>query len=220
MPEIVSEIEWQSALDAFRVKEKEQMGRQDALNAERRRLPMVEITKPYQFSGEEGQVSLLDLFDGRRQLILYHFMFGPDAEVGCTGCSMMVDNMGHPAHLRARDTSMVMVSRAPYEKLAQFKQRMGWIIPWYSSYESEFNYDVGLTTDKGEMFGLSVYLREGEKIYRTYFTWLRGVEYLGSSFTYLDLTPMGRQELWEDSPAGVPQSAPYQWWRLHDNYET
>lgn len=220
MPEIVSETEWQSAMDAFRVKEKEQMGRQDALNAERRRLPMVEITKPYQFSGKEGQVSLLDLFDGRRQLILYHFMFGPDAEVGCTGCSMMVDNMGHPAHLRARDTSMVMVSRAPYEKLAQFKQRMGWIIPWYSSYESDFNYDVGLTTDKGEMFGLSVYLREGEKIYRTYFTWLRGVEYLGSSFTYLDLTPMGRQELWEDSPAGVPQSAPYQWWRLHDNYET
>lgn len=220
MPEIVSESEWQSALDAFRVKEKEQMGRQDALNAERRRLPMVEITKPYQFSGKEGQVSLLDMFDGRRQLILYHFMFGPDAEAGCTGCSMMVDNMGHPAHLRARDTSMVMVSRAPYEKLAQFKQRMGWIIPWYSSYESDFNYDVGLTTDKGEMFGLSVYLREGEKIYRTYFTWLRGVEYLGSSFTYLDLTPMGRQELWEDSPAGVPQSAPYQWWRLHDNYET
>lgn len=218
MPAIVNQQEWQSALDAFRIKEKEHMRRQDALNAERRRLPMVEIEKPYEFTGPDGKASLLDLFDGRRQLILYHFMFGPDKEAGCTGCSLVVDNIGHLSHIHARDTSLVLVARAPWPKLADFKQRMGWDIPWYSSYGSDFNYDFGRTTDKGEMFGVSVFLRENDKIYRTYFTSLRGVEALGTNWSYLDLTPFGRQELWEDSPEGVPQSAPYQWWRHHDKY--
>lgn len=126
--------------------------------------------------------------------------------------------MGHLAHLHARDTSLALIARAPWPKLADFKQRMGWDIPWYSSYGSDFNYDFGRTTDNGEMFGTSVFLRENDKIYRTYFTERRAVEALGTTWSYLDLTPFGRQELWEDLPEGVPQSAPYQWWRHHDKY--
>lgn len=219
MPNVVSQAEWQKAIDELRVKEKAQMKLQDKLNAERRRLPMVEILKSYTFTGPEGEVSLLDLFEGRSQLIIYHFMFGPDADEGCTGCSMMVDNMGHPAHLHARDTSFALISRAPLRKLQAFQERMGWSLPWFSSFGSDFNADFGTSSEQGEMFALSVFLREGDNIYRTYFTDRRGVEYLGSSFTYLDLTPFGRQELWEDSPQGVPQGAPYQWWRKHDRYE-
>ncbi len=217
MRQIVNATEWKAALEAFRIKEKEHMRGQDALNAERRRLPMTEIDKPYQFEGADGNASLLDLFEGRRQLILYHFMF---AETPCVGCSMVVDNMGHIAHLHARDTSLVLVSRAPYPMLAHFKERMGWNIPWYSSHGSDFNIDFGATREKGEMFAVSVFLRDGDKIYRTYFTTLRGVEYLGSNWSYLDLTPLGRQELWEDSPEDVTQTPPYQWWRLHGSYES
>lgn len=215
MNKIVSEQEWQSALDAFRVKEKEHTRIRDALNAERRRLPMTEISKTYSFTGPNGKVSLLDLFEGRKQLIVYHFMF---AESPCTGCSMMVDNMGHIAHIHARNTSLVLVSLAPYSKLAAYKERMGWEIPWYSSEGSDFNRDFGATRDDGEMFGISVFIRDGDTIYRSYHTTLRGVEYLGSNFSYLDLTPMGRQELWEDSPEWVPQTPPYQWWCKHDEY--
>lgn len=215
MPEVVSHEEWQAAIEAFRKKEKAQMRLQDALNAERRRLPATEITKPYEFTGTGGKVSLLDLFDGRKQLIVYHFMF---AESPCTGCSMMVDNMGHNAHIQARDTSRVLVSLAPIDELEKYKKRMGWTIPWYSSAGSDFNRDFGATLDNGEMFGVSVFIRDGERIYRSYFTTRRGAEYLGSNFSYLDLTPLGRQENWEDSPAGRPQTAPYQWWRLHDEY--
>lgn len=215
MQTVVSEREWQQALDEFRVKEKAHTLERDQLNAERRRLPVTEITKPYRFHGPEGEVGLLDLFEGRKQLIVYHFMF---AESPCTGCSMMVDNMGHPAHIRARDTSLVLVSLAPYSKLSAFKERMGWNLPWYSSEGSDFNRDFGATRENGEMFGVSVLIREGEKIYRSYFTTLRGVEYVGTNFSYLDLTPMGRQELWEDSPDWVPQTPPYQWWKKHDEY--
>jgi predicted dithiol-disulfide oxidoreductase (DUF899 family) len=215
MNQIVSEQEWQSALDTFRIKEKEHTRIRDALNAERRRLPMTEISKKYSFTGPGNKVSLLDLFEGRKQLILYHFMF---AESPCTGCSMMVDNMGHLAHIHARDTSLVLVSLAPYAKLAAFKERMGWDIPWYSSEGSDFNKDFGATRENGEMFGLSIFIRDNDTIYRSYHTTLRGAEYLGSNFSYLDLTPMGRQELWEDSPEGVPQTPPYQWWRKHDEY--
>jgi predicted dithiol-disulfide oxidoreductase (DUF899 family) len=131
---------------------------------------------------------------------------------------MMVDNMGHQAHLEVRDTSRVLIARAPLEKLTEFKQRMGWIIPWYSSYDSDFNQDFDVTKPDGETFGVSVFIRDGDQIYRSYFTHRRGAEYLGSNFTYLDLTPMGRQETWEDSPEGVPQSAPYEWWKIHDKY--
>ncbi|WP_193165456.1 DUF899 domain-containing protein [Microbulbifer hainanensis] len=215
MNRIVDTQEWQSALEAFRIKEKEHTRLRDALNAERRRLPMTEVSKNYRFTGPEGQVSLLDLFEGRSQLIVYHFMF---AESPCTGCSMMVDNMGHIAHIHARDTSLVLVSLAPYAKLAAFKERMGWAFPWYSSAGSDFNRDFGATRENGEMFGVSVFIRDKDAIYRSYHTTQRGAEYLGSNFSYLDLTPMGRQELWEESPEGVPQTPPYRWWKKHDEY--
>jgi predicted dithiol-disulfide oxidoreductase (DUF899 family) len=218
MSQVVSQQEWQSAIQSFRTKEKEQMRRQDALNAERRRLPWVRIEKTYELTGPKGKVGLADLFAGRRQLIVYHFMYGPDAQNPCTGCSMMVDNMGHISHLHARDTSLVLVARSPYERLAALDKRMGWQMPWYSSFGTDFNRDFGAITDNGEMFGVSVFIREGDDIYRTYHTTKRGAEYLGSIFTYLDLTPMGRQELWEESPDWVPQTPPYQWWRKHDEY--
>jgi predicted dithiol-disulfide oxidoreductase (DUF899 family) len=139
---------------------------------------------------------------------------------------MFVDQIGHLAHLHARDTSFALVSRAPLARIAPYKERMGWTIPWYSSFESDFNVDFGLSPEvpqpdvyqDGESFGLSVFLRDGERVFRTYFTTHRGVEALGSVWTFLDLTPLGRQETWEDSPAGYPQTAPYKWWRRHDEY--
>jgi predicted dithiol-disulfide oxidoreductase (DUF899 family) len=219
MTQIATQSEWQTALIALRNKEKEQMRRQDALNAERRRLPRVKIEKDYTFTGAKGKASLLDLFEGRKQLIVYNFMYAPDAEAPCTGCSMMVDNMGHISHLHARDTSLVLVARSPYDRLVALGKRMAWDIPWYSSYQSDFNQDFGAIIDGKEMFGVNVFIRDGDDIYRTYHTTKRGAEYLGSIFTYLDLTPMGRQELWEDSPEEVPQTPPYQWWRKHDEYE-
>ncbi len=219
LPPIVSRTEWTQARDAFLAKEKAAPRARDALNAERRRLPMVRIEKDYVFESTVGPVHLLDLFEGRRQLIVYHFMFGPDWKEGCDGCSMMVDNMGHPAHLHARDTSLVLVSRAPLSKILPFKERMGWTLPWVSSFGSDFNADFGVTDEAGdESFGLSVFLRNGDDIFQTYFTDGRGVEQLGSAFSFLDLTPLGRQEDWEDSPPGWPKGPRYEWWRHHDRY--
>ncbi|WP_257350697.1 DUF899 domain-containing protein [Pseudalkalibacillus decolorationis] len=219
-PRIVSRHEWQEAQQDFLEKEKEVTRALDALAAERRRLPMVQIDKDYVFEGPDSTASLLDLFDGRRQLIVYHFMFDPNWEEGCTGCSMMVDNIGHPSHLNARDTTLVLISRAPFEKIEPFKARMGWTIPWYSSFSSEFNYDFGATTEKGETHGYSVFLLKDKRIYHTYSTWRRGVESLGSNWSYLDITPLGRQELWEDSPPWVVQkTSPHEWWRHHDRYD-
>jgi len=223
LPEIATAAAWQAARDALLVKEKEATRARDALAAERRRLPMVRIEKDYVFDGVQGQARLLDLFDGRHQLILYHFMFAPGVDgwpdAGCDGCSMFVDNVGHLAHLHARDTSFVLVSRAPLEKIERYRRRMGWAVPWYSSARSDFNTDFGVTGDAGESFGLSVFLRDGDRVFRTYFTSGRGVEALGSNWTFLDLTPLGRQETWEDSLPGRPQTAPYRWWRRHDEYE-
>lgn len=219
LPSIVSSEEWESALDKLLIKEKELTRARDVLNAERRKLPMIKVARNYSFQGENGTASLLDLFEGRRQLIVYHFMFAPEWDAGCDGCSWVADAMTHPAHLHARDTSLVMVSRAPLEKLQHYKARMGWSIPWYSSFGSDFNEDVGATTAEGEKHGASVFLRDGDDIYRSYFTGARGVEYLGTHWTYLDLTPFGRQETWEDSPEGWPQTAPYSWNRRHDEYD-
>jgi len=227
LPPVVSVEEWKTAIEHLRAKEKEATRARDALAAERRRLPMVHIAKDYAFEGAGGGARLIDLFDGRRQLILYHFMFGPNHEAGCDGCSMVVDQVGHRAHLHARDTSFVLVSRAPIASIEAYRKRMGWTIPWFSSFGSDFNYDFGVGPESprpgeyqdGEEFGLSVFLRNGDEVYRTYFTGGRGVEALGSVWTFLDLTPLGRQETWEDSPEGWPQTAPYQWWRRHDEYE-
>lgn len=222
LPPVVSREEWQRERDRLLVKEKEATRARDALAAERRRLPMVKIEKDYIFQNLEGKARLVELFEGRRQLILYHFMFGPGAggwpSAGCPGCSMVVDNLGHPAHLHARDVSFVLVSIAPVENIEGYKKRMGWTTPWYSSEGTDFNRDFGVTTDEGETFGLSVFLRDEEDVYQTYFTAGRGVEALGSNWSFLDLTPFGRQEEWEDSPVGWPQTAPYEWWRRHDEY--
>jgi len=223
LPEIVPRDEWLVAHEALLTKEKEATRARDALAAERRRQPMVRIEEDYVFAGPDGPARLLDLFAGRRQLVLYHFMFAPGVdgwpEAGCPGCSFFVDQVGHLAHLHARDTSFVLVSRAPLPQLEGYRARMGWTVPWYSSTGSDFNVDFGVTTERGETFGLSVFLRDGDDVFHTYFTSGRGVEALGSSWTFLDLTPLGRQESWEDSPVGWPQTPPYVWWRRHDEYE-
>jgi predicted dithiol-disulfide oxidoreductase (DUF899 family) len=227
LPEIVSEAQWRAAYDRLLIKEKEQTRALDALAAERRRLPMVRIDKAYVFDGPEGKVSLLDLFEGRRQLLVYHFMFGPNREVGCPGCSMFVDQIGHPAHLNARDTAFAAVSRAPIGRIEAYRRRMGWAFPWVSSFGTNFNPDLGVgprqpqpqEAQDGEEHGLSVFLRDSTRVFRTYFTTARGVERVGSVWTLLDLTPYGRQETWESSPEAWPQTPPYEWWRRHDEYK-
>jgi predicted dithiol-disulfide oxidoreductase (DUF899 family) len=223
LPPIVSPSEWQAAHERLLAEEKEATRARDALAAERRKQPMVRIDKEYVFEGPGGQARLQDLFEGRSQLVLYHFMFAPDVEgwprAGCVGCSMFVDQVGHLAHFHARDTSFALVSRAPLANIQGYRERMGWDIPWYSSADSDFNADFGVTQPEGETFGLSVFLRDGDDVYRTYFTTSRGVEALGSVWTFLDLTPLGRQETWEETPPGRPQTPPYEWWRRHDEYD-
>ena len=227
LPPVVSETEWHAALDGLRAKEKEATRASDALAAERRRLPRVLIDKDYVFDGPDGEIALPDLFEGRTQLLLYHFMFGPNQDAGCDGCSMVLDQIPHLAHLHARDTSFAAVSRAPIAKIEGYRERMGWTVPWYSSFESDFNVDFGVGPETpqpdvyqdGEIFGLSAFLRDGDSVFRTYFTTQRGVEALGTVWTLLDVTPLGRQENWEDSPDGYPQTKPYEWWRRHDEYE-
>ena len=214
MPPIVSPQEWEAARLDLLAKEKELTRANDALAAERRRMPALAVDKDYAFEGPQGRAGLVDLFDGRRQLIVYHHMLKPGDADPCSGCAMFVDNIGHLAHLHARDTSLVLVARAPSAEIEAFKKRMGWTIPWVSSAGSSFDADFGVTAG----FGLNVFLRDGDEIFRTYFTSGRGVEALGSNWSFLDLTPLGRQEDWEDSPEGWPQARPYEWWRLHDEY--
>lgn len=213
---VVSPAEWQEALAELRVKEKSAMRVQDAMAAERRRLPMVAFDgTAYAFDGPAGaRASLLDLFEGRSQLIVYHFMF-EDGGAPCVGCSSFTDSVGHLAHLHARDTTFALVSRAPQSQLLPFRARMGWdAIPWHTSLDEAFQEDCGITT----AFGLSVFLRDGDDVFRTYFTTDRGVEGIGSVWGLLDRTPYGRQEEWEESPPGTPQTPAYTWWRLHDQY--
>jgi predicted dithiol-disulfide oxidoreductase (DUF899 family) len=216
----VSKSEWQAAHERFLIKEKAATAARDALAAERRRLPRLRIDKDYVLEGENGKASLIDLFQGRSQLVLIHFMFSPDWDEGCIGCSMTVDSLCNFAHLHARDTSVALVSRAPRAKLMAFQKRMGWTAPWFSSFESDFNTDFGATVDGEEKSLVSVFLCESDNaVFRTYFTSNRGDEMLGTPWSYLDLTPLGRQETWEVSPAGSPQTPPYLWWRHHDRYE-
>jgi predicted dithiol-disulfide oxidoreductase (DUF899 family) len=170
------------------------------------------------FDTENGRASLLDLFDGRRQLIVQHFMFGPDWEEGCDGCSLMADHIGPLSHLHAKDTSFVLISRAPLPKLLAFRDRMGWKLPWASSAGSTFNEDFHTTVDGEERHAISVFLRDGDRVFHTWQTFNRGEEPFMVVFDLLDLTPYGRQETWEDSPEGWPQQPPYEWMRLHDSY--
>jgi predicted dithiol-disulfide oxidoreductase (DUF899 family) len=209
MPPVVSREEWQAVRDQLLVKEKEATRARDRLNAERRRLPMWEVTKQYTFEGPNGPTSLLDMFEGRRQLIVYHFMFHPDWDDGCPGCTGLANDMGYLPHLHDRDTTLAMVSRAPRAKLVADAESHGWTVPWYSSFGSDFNHDFGVTIDDNEIPGTSVFLRDGERIFQTYFTTARGSELLGATYTWLDLTAYGRQEDWEDSPPGWPQRPTY-----------
>jgi predicted dithiol-disulfide oxidoreductase (DUF899 family) len=213
LPKIVSEDEWNASHETLLAKEKEATRARDALAAERRRQPMVEYSPDYEFEGQDGKVRLIDLFEGRRQLILYHFWHPPDGDP-CSGCSMFTDQISELAHLHARDTTMALVSTAPQPKIQAHRDRMGWQVPWYTTVGTEFQERRGTT----EYFKLDVFLREGDRVFLTYWTRSRGVEALGSVWTFLDLTPLGRQEDWEDTPEGRPQEPPYGWWRYHDEY--
>ncbi len=228
-PPITSKEEWLTARTALLEREKAQTKARDALHADLRRLPMVKVDKEYTFTGPDGAVTLADLFQGHRQLIVYHFMFGPTWEKGCPGCTGYVDEIGDLALLDERDTAFVLVSRAAYAKLADYRAQHGWTIPWYSSYDSDFNYDYQATHDEavaptiynfrpitvpaaeqpGEAQGISVFFRLGDEIYHTYSSYARGCESLTNTYSLLDITPYGRQEDWEDSPAGFPQRPTY-----------
>ncbi len=214
LPEIVSQKEWLAKRKELLKKEKELTKEQDALNAERRRLPMVEVKEDFLFVGPNGKSSLMDLFDDYKQLIVYSAMLEPDA-TPCQGCSMVMDNIGHNlAHVKARDTNFVFTSSALQEEIIALQKRMDWNAPWYTDIDRKF----ANTFDVGKSFGVNVFIRDNDRIYRTYFMTNRGGELFDTNFRLLDLTPYGRQEKWEDSPEGWPQTEPYVWWRLHDEY--
>jgi predicted dithiol-disulfide oxidoreductase (DUF899 family) len=221
MPPVVSPQEWEAARQQLLVKEKELTRARDALAAERRRMPRMAVEKEYRFEGPDGPASLLDLFEGRRQLIVYRFFYGSDVttkggvypERGCVGCSFLADQVAHTAHLNARDTTLAFVSRAPQAEIEGLKERMGWDVPWYTLTDG-FDADFGVD----EWHGTNAFFRDGERIVRTYFVNNRGDEAMGTTWSYLDITALGRQEEWEDSPEGYPQTPPYQWWNYHDAY--
>ena len=217
-PPIVSREIWDTAWNALLIKEKAHLRAHDALAAERRRMPWMAIDKDYIFEGPDGRLSLLDLFDGRRQLIVYRAFFEPGVhgwpEHACIGCSLGADQVSNLAHLNARDTTLVYASRAPQPDIARLKMRMGWEhIPWVTitdGWDADFGVD--------EWHGHNAFIRDGERIFRTYLVNTRGDEAIGTVWSYLDLTALGRQETWENSPEGYPQEPPYKWWNWHDSY--
>ena len=218
-PPVVSPQEWETARQQLLVKEKAFTRSRDALAAERRRMPWMAVEKKFEFEGPQGKVGLLDLFDGRRQLIVYRAFFEPGVfgwpEHACRGCSLGADQVSNLAHLNARDTSLVWASRAPQKDIERLKARMDWKMPWYTITDS-FDKDFGVD----EWHGHNVFIRDDhDKIFRTYFINNRGDEAMGTTWSYLDITPLGRQEVWEHSPEGYPQTPRYQWWNWHDNYE-
>jgi predicted dithiol-disulfide oxidoreductase (DUF899 family) len=250
LPDVVSREEWLAARRELLEKEKRFTRERDALNADRRRLPMVEIEKDYVFHGPDGsELRLADLFEGRSQLVVYHFMWLYDKDTGCASCSGFADQIGHLSHLNARDTTFACISNAAIGRIDAFKARMGWAFPWYSSLGSDFNYDFHVTFDESrapveynyrsrdelvalgvpldeweqpfDLHGLSVFLRDGDRVFHTYSTYARGTDALGFISNFLDVTPLGRQEEWEEpagratafgAPAGSPQI------RYHDEY--
>ena len=216
-PPIVSAQEWEDAHLRMLVKEKELTRARDALAARRRRMPWFAVEKNYEFDGPNGNVSLLDLFEGRRQLVIYRAFFEPGVhgwpDHACIGCSMVADQVSNLAHLHARDTTLVFASRAPQADIARLKARMDWDIPWYTITD-DFDADFGVA----EWHGHNAFIRDGDRVYRTYFINSRGDEAMGTVWSYLDMTALGRQETWEDSPEGYPQTAPYKWWNWHDSY--
>jgi len=233
-PPIVSKGQWLSERRKLLTREKELTKHRDRVNAERRRLPMVNIEKNYTFDGTNGKQNLKALFEGRRQLIVYHFMFDPSWDKGCHGCTSYVDALGDLSLLNDRDTTFVLISRAPLDKLQAYKTEKGWDVPWFSSFGSDFNYDFHVTLDenvapieynyrtkaemeaqkvpnavKGEEHGLSVFFRIDDDVFHTYSTYARGTESLTDAYTLLDMTPYGRQQEFEDSPPGWPQKPTY-----------
>lgn len=241
-PPVVSRAQWLAARKELWLAERAATHARDALNAQRRALPVVAVDKRYVFDGPGGETDLLGLFEGRRQLIIYHFMFHRERGEGCHGCSYLVDNIGHLAHLHARDTTLALVSRAPWAELLPYRTRMGWTLPWYSSDGSDFNYDFHATTDEavapveynyrdkadllalgqdyhvhGEQPGVSVFLRDGAQVFHSYSSYGRGLDLLLTTYNYLDLTPFGRGEGWDGMPDLDGKGK--QWLRRHDEYE-
>ena len=215
---VVSPQQWEAAWQQLLVKEKELTHARDALAAERRRMPWMAVEKKYEFNGPKGKASLLDLFDGRRQLIVYRAFFEPGVvgwpEHACVGCSMMADHVATLAHLNTRDTTLVFESRAPQTEIERLKKRMGWEhIPWYTI-TGDFDKDFGVD----EWHGHNAFIRDGDRVFRTYLINGRGDEAMGTTWSYLDMTALGRQEKWEDSPEDYPQTPPYEWWNWHDEY--
>lgn len=217
-PPVVSQSEWQTAWERLLAREKAFTHERDALAAERRRMPWVAVEKSYTFEGPSGKVSLLDLFEGRRQLIVYRAFIDPGMSDwprhGCVGCSMVTDQVSHLSHLNARNTTLAYVSRASQADLARIRKQMGWTrMPWYTLTDT-FDADFGVA----DYHGHNAFIRDGERIYRTYFINERGDEAMGTVWSYLDMTALGRQETWEDSPKGYPQDKPYSWWKWNDSY--
>jgi predicted dithiol-disulfide oxidoreductase (DUF899 family) len=216
-PQIVSRDEWLAARTNLLAKEKQLTRERDALAAERRRMPWLAVEKQYEFNGPNGKAGLLDLFEGRRQLIVYRAFFEPGVfgwpDHACRGCSLGADQVSHLFHLNARDTTLAYASRASQQDIERLKARMGWTMPWYTITDS-FDIDFGVD----EWHGHNAFIREGDEVFRTYFINNRGDEGMGSVWSYLDMTALGRQENWEDSPAGYPQTKPYEWWNWHDEY--
>jgi predicted dithiol-disulfide oxidoreductase (DUF899 family) len=221
LPEVVSREEWLEARRRLLAMEKEQTRQRDALNAERRKLPMVAVEKEYVFEGPDGKATLAELFGDSRQLIVQHVMYGPDWESACPSCTDFTDEIsaGMLAHLRLRDTAYVMVSRAPLPKIESYRALRGWTLPWYSSYGSDFNYDFQVTLDQSlpqlnynyrpapglldgeqscEMGGFSFFLRAGDQVFHTYSAYARGSDHLIQTYALLDMTALGRQESWEE----------------------
>jgi predicted dithiol-disulfide oxidoreductase (DUF899 family) len=234
-PRVVSHTEWITERVALLKKEKEATRLQDELSRRRRALPWVRVDKPYVFHGPKGDQTLAELFDGRSQLLVYHFMYGPEMKEGCPSCSFVVDHFdGMLPHLAARDVTLVVISRAPYPTLEAFKRRMGWRFTWVSSAGSDFNYDYGVSfTDEQrasgklpynythytedtypiipDLQGASVFARDGSEVFRTYSTYGRGVETFTTTYATLDMMPKGRDEEALDFPMA--------WVRYHDRYE-
>ncbi|MGN6821406.1 MAG: DUF899 domain-containing protein [Candidatus Nitrosocosmicus sp.] len=228
---IVSQSEWMQARKDLLTKEKEFTILRDQLNQKRRDLPWVHVDKEYVFDGPTGKQTLSELFDGRSQLIVYHFMYDPSWNAGCPSCSFWADNFyGMCIHLNHRDVTMIAISREPYNKIDEYKKRMGWKFKWVSSYNTDFNYDYHISftseeLDKNKVFynyidqytpstereGVSIFYKNSSgKIYHTYSTYARGIDILNTAYNYLDLVPKGRDEIGHEFPQ--------YWVRRHDEY--
>lgn len=214
-PAVVSADEWRAARAELLIKEKKLTRALDDLAAQRRRLPMMRLDGEYTFTAPDGRtVGLTDVFDGKRQLVIYHFMLSPGSDRICGGCSSFTDNLSPDSHIHARDTRLILMCPAPQDEIDVLRKRFGWQVPWFSSDTPAFYDDLGI----GGGFALSVLLRDGDEVFRTYLTDGRGVDRLRLDMNLLDLTPYGRQEVWEDSPEGWPQTPTMQWIKLRDEY--